>query len=165
MNVVKLALVFTALLTGFALPASAGEPSTLGKVQVTAASVDAGSKNAGIKFVIKNDGPSSIDLYRDMLPWNSRGSTTLSLIPLVEGAKPIEQLRLFDDPGETTVKLDAGAEISGVVQLSDCFPEYQKVGGRVEHEVAWSLTLLEPNSKNSRKYSGTVEFLLRKNAK
>lgn len=165
MNTLRTCIAASILLVAVSLPVRGEQASNFGKVQVVAAPVNEGLKNVGIRFVIRNEGAGSVDLYRDMLPWNSRNSTTLTLIPLAKGMKPMDQVRLLDDPGGTTVKLNAGDEISGVVQLSDCFQEYHKVTSRVEHAIFWSLALLEPNSANVRRYSGTVEFLLRKSAK
>ena len=139
------------------LRAPGGEKSSLAQLIVTAVAAKSDKGDEAIRFEVENKGIAEIELFRDMLPWKTRSSMVMTLIPLRQGGAPLDQVHLIDDPGPTPIKLGAGERLTGTVPLSECFSEYKRVTGKSDFVVFWSWQVLEAGGA-SRRYVGTVEF-------
>lgn len=121
--------------------------------------VKEGAAGPMLKATIRNNGPTSVEVNKSLLPWGGRYSLILVAVREKSPNEPLAQRFFMDDIGPETVELERGGVLEGQIDMREFFQQLPSELKKDNLIVLWSYQLVAVNGKESKRQAGWVRVL------
>lgn len=109
-----------------------------------------------LRFSLENNSATLILTQGASTPWGNLYSTSLILAVPTAVPSPLNRVHAIDDPSPNFLDIPAGSRLTGSLDLSQMFPDIDRIRKVSEILVFWSYRLRDINGVFSRRFGGML---------